>query len=308
MVVVFLVPFSVALWDALPGTVEAADSDPPPGGIRLEARVDRSKIPQNRTLSFTVQVSWRGNLEDYQLQDPKVPECEKLEIVGSASSNEIRFVEGQKTAVKQFTYILQPYAQGAGVVGPVSLTYTLSSTGKTHTLRTQAVPVTILETLPEGAKRLPSPSITALIALLFLATITAAALVLGRRRRTVLEDKGQKQRLEESTSNELRGLSALSTSGDSGEYCIAMADTLRRYIEEKWAISSREESTQAFLEEIRAQDGVPGEISDRMEKILSRYDVIKFAGYEPTQDEVDQVRRSAEEILRVGVESATSST
>jgi len=276
------------------GTRAISQPGPEAGRIHLEAEIDRTDARRDERLRFAVRVSWKGGQDDYEFQWPSQPECDGLTVVGTSSSNEVRFEEGDRITIRRFSYILEPTASGPGRIGAVSLLYTATSTGESHTLRTKALSVTIRDA-PSGATGLSAVLLT-----VPLATMCLGAVLLWRwrrRRRAQERVRVQPSTPEESARAELEQLKTLPPSGEYREYYDGIASLLRRYIHRTWDIECSRLGTADIVLLMRERAEISEDTVERFRKILSECDLVKFAGRAPTSEAERHMQTKVEELL-----------
>ena len=92
-----------------------------------------------------------------------------------------------------------------------------------------------------------------------------------------------KQRLEE----------ALALIGQPREFCIAVSDTIRGYLEERFSFHAPERTTEEFLYELRETNLLTPDQKDGLGEFLKQCDLVKFAKYEPREPELRDLHGSA---------------
>src|SRR4051812_48765397 len=92
-----------------------------------------------------------------------------------------------------------------------------------------------------------------------------------------------KQRLKE----------ALDLIGQPREFCTAVSDTIRSYLEERFNFHAPERTTEEFLYELRETNLLTPEQKDGLGEFLKRCDLVKFARYEPHEPELRDLHESA---------------
>ena len=70
-----------------------------PGAIKAAVSIDNKKVPQNKTATLTIEVSWEGDLDRFEIARVENPVLTNLEIVGNASSNWVGEVDGTKKVI-----------------------------------------------------------------------------------------------------------------------------------------------------------------------------------------------------------------
>ena len=103
---------------------------------------------------------------------------------------------------------------------------------------------------------------------------------------------------------------ALALIGQPREFCIAVSDALRVYLEERFSFRAPERTTEEFLLDLKKTDLLMRDQKDSLEDFLTRCDLVKFARYEPREAELRDLHASAlrlvEETEPVKVQSPES--
>ena len=76
-------------------------------------------------------------------------------------------------------------------------------------------------------------------------------------------------------------------------FCILVSDTIRTYLEERFDFRAPERTTEEFLRELQATDLLSPEQKEKLGKFLESCDLVKFAKYEPGENELRELHRSA---------------
>lgn len=92
-----------------------------------------------------------------------------------------------------------------------------------------------------------------------------------------------KQKLEE----------ALALISQPKEFCILVSDTIRFYLEERFQFRAPERTTEEFLRELGGTDLLLPEQKESLGKFLESCDLVKFAKYEPGENELRELHSSA---------------
>jgi hypothetical protein len=86
---------------------------------------------------------------------------------------------------------------------------------------------------------------------------------------------------------------ALALLGQPREFCIAVSDTLRWYLEERFDFRAPERTTEEFLYELQATDRLITAQKESLGEFLNRCDLVKFAKYEPREPELRDLHAAA---------------
>jgi len=86
---------------------------------------------------------------------------------------------------------------------------------------------------------------------------------------------------------------ALELIGQPKEFCILVSDTVRRYLEERFAFHAPERTTEEFLRELSETDLLTADQKESLGRFLENCDLVKFAKYEPGENELRELHSSA---------------
>jgi hypothetical protein len=92
-----------------------------------------------------------------------------------------------------------------------------------------------------------------------------------------------KQKLEE----------ALALIAEPKTFCIAVSDTVRSYLEERFNFHAPERTTEEFLRELSSTDKLQPEQKESLGRFLESCDLVKFAKYEPGETELRDLHGAA---------------
>ena len=76
-------------------------------------------------------------------------------------------------------------------------------------------------------------------------------------------------------------------------FVIAVSDTLRAYLEERFSFRAPERTTEEFLYELQTTNLLDASQKERLSEFLQRCDLVKFAKYEPREMELRDLHASA---------------
>ncbi|HVM47499.1 MAG TPA: DUF4381 family protein [Candidatus Acidoferrum sp.] len=86
---------------------------------------------------------------------------------------------------------------------------------------------------------------------------------------------------------------ALALIGQPREFCIAVSDTIRWYLEEHFEFRAPERTTEEFLYELQGTTLLTPDQKGSLGEFLQRCDLVKFAKYEPGRPELEDLHASA---------------
>ena len=67
-------------------------------GIRVSASAQPNEVPLNRTAVVTIRLEWAGDLDRYEITRFDNPLVENLNIIETASANQVQVVGGMQVA------------------------------------------------------------------------------------------------------------------------------------------------------------------------------------------------------------------
>ena len=86
---------------------------------------------------------------------------------------------------------------------------------------------------------------------------------------------------------------ALTLIGQPKEFCVAVSDTVRWYLEQRFDFHAPERTTEEFLYELQSTELLTRDQKESLTEFLSRCDLVKFARYEPREPELHDLHDSA---------------
>ncbi|MGI8965829.1 MAG: DUF4381 family protein [Limisphaerales bacterium] len=76
-----------------------------------------------------------------------------------------------------------------------------------------------------------------------------------------------------------------------------VSDTIRVYLEERFAFHAPERTTEEFLYELQSTNLLTDDQKKSLGEFLSRCDLIKFAKYDPTKSELEELHEAAMSLI-----------
>jgi hypothetical protein len=245
--------------------------------IELKAWTDKLQIGSDEDLVFTVQAIWEGELDRFEIEPIRPPECKLLEISGSSSVNETKIVQGKSKTFKTFSFVLRPTQQGRGQVASVEFTYVDPITQDTSRLYTQPI---VIQVGPP-VKKEGGDAVIYLVLILVIFFTTLTYLVMRKREREAKEQKIKKEEdvrmsPKDETSEKLSSLQALLEGGETEEFFSRVHRMLTRHLEEKYHIVTTGKTTAGIMSSL-SHLSIEEESIKLLESVLKRCDLVKFA-------------------------------
>lgn len=279
-----------------------AQDNPAESGIRLKTTVSAAETPLNRTVELVLRLTWSGDLSRYEISPFDDPLVTNLKVIGSGSSNRVAVEAGQPTAVREYTYTLQPQSLGMAYVEPMIIRYTDTGSGEQYYLSSGRIPIKVVDPIRESLLKRPI-----LWLILFgAAAVIAAGLVIRRRLLKRKEMQNQEpvvtvRPIEETYLEELRGLFDPSDFSSDGSPIVEKGSRLlRRYLQEKYEAPGLEATTSELCEFLYA-GGFDELFINKVREFLTNADLIKFSGRTIDRNEAVTLLGVAEAILQSGL-------
>jgi hypothetical protein len=86
---------------------------------------------------------------------------------------------------------------------------------------------------------------------------------------------------------------ALALLHDPRQFCIAVSDAARLYLEERFDFRAPERTTEEFLVELQGTDRLAPDQKESLAQFLQSCDLVKFARFEPTEAALRELHDSA---------------
>ncbi|MFQ5706433.1 MAG: hypothetical protein ACE5HO_03240 [bacterium] len=288
------------LWAVGPVLAQVSDTtsaaaNAPVGGIRAVARLQAHEVPQNRTLTYTVEVSWQGGLERYSIEKLEDPVLTNLEIVGSSSSNWVGERNNIEQTVKTYEFILKPIALGMAYVDGLRINYRDNDLDESQSLMTNRLEVKVTDPILEGNANTWVIGGSVLVLLL---VAGGGFLVIKRRRiqdTKTFTSAPEILPLEDQFLTKLKGEISLDKH-DSVESFSALSKLYRSYLSQRYNIAAMEITTQEILDELKNQ-AMANRVIEETDEVLHACDVAKFSGGSIEPGKLDRVYAIVEDLL-----------
>ncbi len=276
---------------------ETFASDTATTKIELKAWADKLKVGLDEDLVFTVQAIWKGELNRFNIQPIRPPECQNLEILGSSSVNETKIIQGKSKTFKTFNFILKPTQQGQGEIKSVEFGYFDPLTQDTSWLSTQPVVVQIGPPVKKGSGN--EVIYLVLILLVFFTSLTY--FIIRKRERETKQEQPKKEEkvemsLEEKTLEKLSSLESILDSQKTEKFFSEIYSLLIAYLERRYHIITSGKTTPEIMNSLSGFSIEEKQLK-LVESILKRCDLVKFAKETVKTEEGEKVLEDFKSIL-----------
>jgi predicted Holliday junction resolvase-like endonuclease len=270
-----------------------------PAKIELKSSVDRSTLPLNEDLNFTIQVSWEGEQSRFMITPVTPPQCDNLEVSGSSSLNESKMEEGKTKSLKMFQFVLKPLQIGTGRIGPVQVNYIDNVTRDSSSLSTQPVSIQIT---PASRRSQSDYKIVLIIAIILILIYVIYSSRRKVRKIAIPQEQGSEQEEQKPETPEERALRSLNKiseqlqKGRSDDFSRDIYRMLTGYLETKYQIVTSGKTTNDIVNSLSNLDLSPEKVA-RLKEILSTCDMIKFAKEGLEKERLEQIAEEVRKFL-----------
>jgi hypothetical protein len=220
---------------------------------------------------------------------------------------------------RRFHYQLEPAHAGKHLIRSVSITF-LDNRPKSEAraeptlIETEPLEVNVTSEFGDGAPSLanlepmsPPQSVPRALGITWLAAagvaavlaILAGVVILRRRKRKPIE--APRQTPEEIAHAALARLLAenLPERGLIKEFYLRLTGIVRQYVEDTTGIRAPEQTTEEFLRDMRQREAFPPQRCVRLAEFLEAADLIKYAGQQPHEGQIEEAIARAREFVRL---------
>jgi len=293
-------------------SADAIERSAEKGPVKLLVRVWPSKPRLSDLVEMDVRVESQPDIE---IKPPPFGQAVGDFLIRDYSE---RPPEAGSGNVRRFHYQLEPAHAGKHLIRSVSIEFVdrrpnSERQGEPALVETDLLEVDVTSELGDKAPRLadlepmmpPQPvprtfTIGWLVAsgLVVLLAILVVA-VLRRRKRRLIEPR--RQTAEEIAHAALALLLAenLPARGLVKEFYLRLTGIVRQYVEDTTGIRAPEQTTEEFLRDMRSHAVFPPERSVRLAEFLEAADLVKYAGQQPEESQLDQAIARAHEFVNL---------
>ncbi|MFQ5603052.1 MAG: hypothetical protein ACE5HS_07255 [bacterium] len=267
------------------------------GMIKAEVKVEPKEVPQNRNVTYTVVVSWQGDLERYEIENIESPVLSNLEVVSNATANWVGEISGVQQVRKTYEFVLKPVAIGMAYIDGVMVDYRDQILDKSSRLFTNRLEIKVIEPIIEKDYRVYY--VGGGLFILVVALSLAGVQVLKRKKVREAELRARELQqipLEEKYLSELKQQIDLK-SPNQVEALSAISRLFRKYLSEHFQIAALEITSNEIGEELKIRS-VPELILQNTDEVLRSCDFAKFSGGQVEHGVLERVYTLVEDILK----------
>lgn len=278
------------------------------GPLRVEVRLSGENIKLSDLLEMELVATTDPG---YTIQFPAVAETLKQFSIHNWKEQRETFTESGKI-VKTYYYQLDPLELGMCEIPALTFTFERKepSEGESDqgTLETEPLWVDVSTSLPADPNAIAIADIENVVEMkadytwlwitLGVVCLLAAGIVVSI---TVRPKKAVQIRRVYKSAHEiafevLREIAGekLVEQGRIKEFYEKLSGCLRQYIENRFQLRAPEQTTEEFLEQLKASDALKLEHKQELRKFMEHCDLVKFARYQPSDDQINESLTMAE--------------
>jgi hypothetical protein len=295
-IITLMVSLSLAGTTALCGDIDAP-------GIKIKTGVDRDSVLIGDRIEYAIDVTTAG---DTELEFPDYPDPGGLEVKDFRAQD--RSFLGRKT-VRQ-VYVLSTLEPGEYIIPSSALNYRLKGEEEWRSVTLEEVAVEVKSVLAgvkgavdirdiKGPLEMRDVLVTTAIwlAILILLAALAGAFIFTKRKIKEMVPPPKPahviayEALEDLTR---RGLIA---EGRIKEFYIDLSGIVRHYLEDRFRLKAPEMTTEEFLADVKQKKVLTSTQKELLRDFMSHCDLVKFARYGPTEEEIRSSVDSAKNLI-----------
>lgn len=273
--------------------------------ISVESKLDRAEILIGDVVKYSLIITHDS---DVQIQTPTL-----AANLGQFEIRDYKVLEPSKKGsqiIAQTDYLISTFDTGDYEIPALEIGYSIKDDTTLYSIKTEPIRIKVASLNPDEAgdiRDIKPPleiprdwkRLFMQIGGIVLACIAVTVLFIYLRRRkqglSILPRRSKPQRpAHEIALEALDQLTAsdLLTTGQVKEYFCVISDIVRQYIENRFSIYSLEMTTTQLLENMQAEQ-LDQTYIDMMRDFLPGCDLVKFAKYLPSTQEIEQITRMA---------------
>ncbi len=277
----------------------------PQGPVTVRLRVDKESMTLSQLLLLELESEApQGN----EVSFPDLAEnLDKFEVWQSDELSE-KLGDGD-IVIKTKRYRLEPLQMGQCGIG--ELDFEFEGQGKSGTVTTEPVYIEVGTILPADPNNLAIAEIEDVVEVrtdlkwwwvgggIAVVVIAAAVLLYANRPRRKTAVKRVYRPAHDIAYDMLRAIAKekLVEQGRVKEFYEKLSGCLRRYIENRFQLRAPEQTTEEFLEQLKNSDDLPLEYKQQLAKFLEHCDLVKFARYQPSGEQINESLNMAERFV-----------
>lgn len=271
------------------------------GPAKLTIKVDKGEISIAERISLIISVDIE---EDYEVKMPSFGE--KLEQFGIVDyhNTQPRLAKNNRKIIER-SYVLEPFLSGDYKISPMKIFFFRKNSGESerHFIESPELTIKVTSLLPDDLKNMKLNDIIPPVAyprsyksliftggIILLIILSAAVLFYYKKRKNHAGITAVSLKAHEIAYRELKTLvdEDLVDRGEIKTFYMRLSAIVRRYIENRFGLRAPEQTTEEFLSGLEKAAGFPSEYKPLLNDFLRHCDLVKFAKFQPDQDDIQK--------------------
>jgi hypothetical protein len=267
--------------------------------VIISAVVEKSTIPKDQDLKFTVTLTWNTNLADINPENPSPPTCENFTVIGNFYSNDTKASDKGIYNSNHYGFILKPEKVGLATIGPVTIKYSESKSGEEKSLSTNPIEVTI--TKPLSDKLYPVKVAIRYLVYAICLFIPIFIIIKFFKSRKLEKEKikalASIPTVDELYIKQLKSAYSRIDMTGKKEYCSSVMSILKKFLYDKFNLKFIGATTDKIISSLTTLDLLKQDDVDLLISIFDFCDKVKFAGNEPDNYSIVNIEMKAESFI-----------
>ena len=282
------------------------------GPLRVQIKLEKDTIPLSGLLPLEIVTEIDPG---YELEYPAVNDIFEQFKVQNIKEQPSRLADNNKT-LKISHYELEPLETGQCEIPSLTFTFAPKDSEKQglnrSTLTTEPVWIEVTTSLPVDIQEVTIEDIEDVVEMrasyhwawfvvggIVSGVIIAVTISLRCKKKTQVETKRIYKAAHEIAFEMLKAIAdeKMVEQGQIKLFYEKLSSCLRQYIENRFELRAPEQTTEEFLENLKTSNALKLEHKQELQKFLEHCDLVKFAGYQPTNDQINESLTMAEQFV-----------
>ena len=266
--------------------------------LKLSARIDPIKIYQGEIFYYMIELGWEksGASCEMEFKLPEVPKAEAVKAIGSEFESDTALKAETENVKRVYKFQYYPEKSGKTTIAQADFEYRCRGTEPYAKVSAPPFPVEIYPKRFHLADLRGNRKFYGFLAAVLFAAILSVAIMIVRdwQRKAALKPAVEMtQSAEEKALELLKAADQYRIAGRYPDYFLGLERVLKTFLEEKYSI--RWAGRERMKEEIAR--ATVADLAEAADQFLVISDRVKFAGQEPTTQELDACYQAVRRII-----------
>lgn len=282
------------------------------GPLRVEIKLEKDTIPLSGLLPLEIVTEIDP---EYELEYPVVNESLQQFKVHNITEYPSRLADNHKT-LKTYHYDLEPLEIGQCEIPALTFTFAPEDSQQQplnrSTLTTEPIWIEVTTSLPVDIQEVTIEEIEDVVEMravyhwawfvaggVLLGILTAVTIMLLCKKKTQVQTRRIYKSAHAIALEMLKAIAdeKMVEQGQIKRFYEKLSSCLRQYIENRFDLRAPEQTTEEFLENLKTSSVLKLEYKQQLQEFLEHCDLVKFARYQPTNDQINESLTMAEQFV-----------